>query len=323
MSDIDKIVKDLNKKLDKDIVFSGQNRGKVDVIPSGMLPLDAAIGVGGLPKGKIIEIHGVFSTGKTALCLAIISHFQKLGLPCAYIDAEYSFNHKFSETLGVDTQKLVIVTPETAEDAFTAMELLIKEHKVSLIVVDSVSALVPMIDASAEQGRYQIGAQAKIMSKGLMKLVGPMDKAGTIVIFINQLRQNILAGGYSPYILPGGLSLRFYSSIMLELSRASSLKSGDKLVGQDIHISVKKNKVATPGEECVVKLLYGQGFSAEADLLAMALRLGKLTKAGNTVYWGAIKIGVGENKARKFLEDNPIIAEEIKAALNNNEDNVV
>lgn len=313
--DLKSIAENLNDKIGATIAFVGDEREPVTAVSTGILPLDVAIGIGGLPRGRIVEVHGLFSTGKTSLCLAIIASFQKQGLRCAYIDAEYCFSYEHAQSFGVKTDELLLLQTDTGEQAFSAMEKLIKDKNVDLIVVDSVSALVPLPDAEADHGKSQIGAQAKLISKGLAKIVAPVHKNGAIIIFINQLRQNIMGGQYDPYILPGGMALRFYTSLMLEIHRKGAITQGDEQVGIQIEIKVKKNKVGRPNEKCEAQLFFDKGFSAEADTISMAEKMEVIKVKGNTYYFGEEKLGVGQKKARKFLESNPEIMAKIKDLL--------
>ena len=315
MKSLQNIIDNINKLIGKDVAFIGDGVEKVDAEATGLLPLDYAIGIGGLPKGRIIEVHGLQSTGKSSLCLAIIAAFQKKGLLCSYVDAEYAYSKEYAQKMGVDTDKLLLLKVDCGEEAFEVMERLIKESGVKLIVVDSVSALVPRPEAEAEYGKPQMGGQARLMASGMRKLVGPVSKNGAIIIFINQLRQNIMGGQYDPYTLPGGMALRFYSSVMMELKKEKALMKGDKIVGYPIHIKIKKNKVGLPGEECEVQLFFSSGFSGESDILSMGEKAGLITKDGNTYFSGEIKLGVGQNKARQYLVDNPLVAEDLRAKL--------
>jgi recombination protein RecA len=217
--------------------------------------------------------------------------------------------------MGVDNKKLLLIQPDFGEQAFEIMEKIIKDGTARLIVVDSVSALTPKSEAEAEFGKPQMGSQARLMATGMRKLVGLISKQKAIVIFINQLRMNIMGGQYDPYTLPGGQSLKHYSSVMMELKKEKALMKGDKIVGYPIHIKIKKNKVGLPGEECEVQLFFSSGFSGESDILSMGEKAGLITKDGNTYFSGEIKLGVGQNKARQYLVDNPLVAEDLRAKL--------
>lgn len=310
------IADEINKSAGKKIAFFGKDSTgqDIEVVKTGILPLDGALMCGGLPKGRIIEVHGLHSTGKTSLCLAFIASFQKQGLDCAYVDAEYSFNFDHAKTYGVDTDKLILVQPDCGEEAFSAMEKLVNDGT-KLIIVDSVSALMPKPEAEADFGTAQIGGQARLMASGLRKLVPVTSKKGSIIVFINQLRVNIMGGQYDPYTLPGGQSLRFYSSVMMKMSKSQKIMVGEELVGYNISIKIEKNKVGKPGEVCDIQLRFDSGWSAEADILNLALKAGVITKEKTTYYYGELKLGVGENRAQNFLRETPELIEEIKAKL--------
>ena len=313
MQSVKETAKELNEKFGAGVAFyEGQ---EIEYEPTGLLPLDYAIGLGGLPVGRIVEVHGTFSAAKTSLCLAIIANFQKKNIPCAFIDAEFSFSAKHAESMGVDNKKLLLLQPDFGEQAFEIMEKIIKDGTAKLIVVDSVSALTPKSEAEAEFGKPQMGSQARLMATGMRKLIGLVAKQKAIVIFINQLRMNIMGGQYDPYTLPGGQSLKHYSSVMMELKKEKALMKGDKIVGYPIHIKIKKNKVGLPGEECTVELFFQSGFSAESDILFLGEKAGLITKEGNTYFSGKNKLGVGQNKARQFLVDNPLLADELRTKL--------
>ena len=313
MQSVKETAKELNEKFGNGIAFyEGQN---IEYEPTGLLPLDYAIGLGGLPIGRIIEVHGQFSAAKTSLCLAIIANFQKKNIPCAFIDAEFSFSAKHAESMGVDNKKLLMIQPDFGEQAFEIMEKIIKDGTAKLIVVDSVSALTPKSEAEADFGKPQMGSQARLMATGIRKLVGQISKQKAIVIFINQLRMNIMGGQYDPYTLPGGQSLKHYSSVMMELKKEKALMKGDKIVGYPIHIKIKKNKVGLPGEECTVNLFFTEGFSSEMDLISLGEKAGLIKKVKTSYFLGETRLGVGQNQARQFLVDNPLLADELKTKL--------
>ena len=313
MKSVEQNAKEINKQFGSDVAFyEGQ---KIEFEPTGLLPLDYAIGLGGLPVGRIIEVHGQFSSAKTSLCLAIIANFQKRNIPCAFIDAEFAYSAKHAESMGVDNKKLLMIQPDYGEQAFEIMEKILKDNSTKLIVVDSVSALTPKSEAEAEYGKPTMGAQARLMASGMRKIIGLVSKQKAIVIFINQLRMNIMGGQYDPYTLPGGQSLKHYSSVMMELKKEKALMKGDKIVGYPIKIKIKKNKVGLPGEECVVNLFFQDGFSASLDVISLGEKAGFVTKTGNSYFLGEMKLGVGQNKARQFLVDNPLVASELLAKL--------
>lgn len=307
-----KSIEDINKEAGKKVVVYGKDilDQKIEFAPTGMLPLDAVIG-GGMPRGRVVEIHGLQSTSKTSLCLAMIAKYQKDGYTCAFADVEYALNLQHAQNMGVDTDNLLIIQADHAEEIFETIESIVREQQADFIVIDSMSALVTRAEAEAETGKATMGGQARIISQALRKIIGPLAKSKTTLICINQLRMNLMGNQYDPYIASGGMAMRFYTSVILQAKRDKALVQGDNLIGYTIKIQVKKNKVGKPGGECKVKLLFDSGFSAEADLIDAAMKLGTISKEGNTYMYGDIKLGVGENRARKFLEDNPNVAEEI------------
>lgn len=310
------IVSEINKSAGKTIAFEGSDVDQnVTAMPTGILPLDAALGIGGLPKGRMIEIHGLQSTGKTALTLAIIAKFQKDGMTCAFVDAEYALNIQHAKSLGVDTDKLIVIQPDCGEEAFDAVEKLVRQKGAEFIVVDSVPALVPRGQIEAEIGKPSMASQARLMSAGLSRLAGPVKKNNATIVFISQMRMNIMGGQYDPYTVPGGMAMRFYTSIILELKREKAVSVGDNLIGYNIRIKVKKNKVGKPGTDCLVQLEFEGGFSAEADLLNLALDAGLIVRKGNTYFFGDTKLGIGENRAKESLAKNPETAEAVRAQL--------
>jgi recombination protein RecA len=315
MENIDKVADSINKDLGKDIAFSGKDFDReIESISTGIKSLDDAIGIGGLPKGRIVEVHGLQSTGKSSLCFGIISSFQKQGLSCAYIDAEYAFSVDHAKTIGIDMDKLLMIQPDCGEEAFSIMEKLIRDKSVQLIVLDSISALVPRADVESEMGKNQMGGQARLVAAGLRKLIGPLSKSGCIIILINQLRANILGGQYDPYIITGGMALRFYSSVMIELKRGKAIVTGDEVRGITIPIKIKKNKVGLPARECEVELTFADGFAEGNDVFNLAVDKGIIVKTGNTYFYGETKLGLG-SKAKKYLAENPETLEQIKAKL--------
>lgn len=303
------VVDEINKDAGKVIAFAGSDVDQaVEAMPTGMIPLDQILGIGGLPKGRIIEIHGLQSSAKTSMCLAMVAKYQQEGISCAFVDAEYALNIQHAKSYGVDTDTLTVIQPDCGEEAFEAVEKLVKGG-VQFIVIDSASALVPKGEIEAEFGKPTMGGQARLISQGLRRLVGPISKNNSTVIFINQMRANIMGGQYDPYIVTGGMALRFYATIILELKKDKAVmkKEGgvDKLKGYNIKVLVRKNKVGKPGETCLVQLLFEGGFSAEADLLSLGLESGAVTRLGNTYYMGDIKLGVGANRAQEYFLKNP------------------
>lgn len=311
-----KSIAEINKEAGKKVIVYGTDilDQQVEFAPTGLIALDAAIG-GGMPRGRIVEINGLQSVSKTSLCLSMIAKYQRDGYTCAFADVEYALNLEHAKSLGVDLEKLLIIQADYAEEIFEAVETLVREKQADFIVIDSMSALVTRAEAEAETGKPTYGAQAKLISQGLRKLVGPLAKNKATLICINQLRMNLNGGQYNQYIATGGMSMRFYTSIILEIKKIGMLTQGDKNVGITIKITARKNKVAMPGGEATVKFLYNSGFSNEASILDVAHTLGLIKKEGITYYYGEVKLGAGENKARQFLVDNPTLAEEIKDKL--------
>lgn len=311
------VIGEINKNAGKQLVTYGRDilDQEVEFIPTGILPLDAAIG-GGFPKGRIVEIHGLESSSKTSLSLGIIANYQKKGLRCAFADVEFALNLDHARKIGVNTDELMIIKGDFGEEIMETIEKVVRENLADVIVIDSISALVTKAEAEAEVNKPLIGTQAKLVSNALKKIIGPLNKNGTILIAINQLRVNIMGGQYNPYIITGGMSLRFYSSVMLEMKRDKALMQGENLIGYSLIITVKKNKVGPPAQKCSIKFIFDSGFSAEADVIDAGLKLEVLTKQGNTIYFGELKLGVGENKARQYLIENPEVLEEIMDKLN-------
>lgn len=311
------IVDSINEAASKEIAFMGKDwKGQdIEVMPTGMLPLDYALGIGGLPVGRIIEIHGLQSTAKTSLSLGIVAHLQKQGIACAFADAEYALNMDHARKIGVNTDDLLVIRADTGEEFFEAIEKIIKQKAAKFIVVDSVSALVPRAELEADVNKPTMGGQARLMASGLRRLVGPLAKAGAVLVFINQLRANIMGGQYDLYVVPGGMALRFYSTIILELKRGDALKRGDSQVGVEVVIQVKKNKVGTPNTSAKVTFMFEEGFSAEADLISIGEKAGVIEHVGNTYSFSGEKLGIGQNKAREYLAANPSVAEAVLVAI--------
>lgn len=310
-------VDEINEAIGKDIAFYGADikEKQIKALPTGILPLDWAIGIGGLPEGRIIEIHGKESSGKSSICLAIIAQYQRQGLRCAYVDAEYTFSFELAEKFGVNTDELLLIKSDYGEEAFDAIEKLVRGKMIDFIVVDSISALVPKSVLEADTEKTHIGPHAKMVTKGVSRLVSALEKSSCTIVFINQLRMNIMGGQYDQWIVTGGQALKHYSSLMIEVHRDKAIMLGEKLIGYGMRIKIKKNKVGVPGEECLVKLLFNKGFSAEADILEYGQKAGIILREGNTYFFGEEKMGIGENKARTWLEQNPGTAEKILQLL--------
>jgi recombination protein RecA len=287
----------------------------MDVIPTSSLALDVALGVGGIPRGRVVEIYGPESGGKTTLCLQIIAEAQKLGGQAAYIDAEHALDPVYARALGVDVDKLLVSQPDNGEQALEIAKSLIESGKVAIIVVDSVAALVPKAELEGDMGDPQMGLQARLMSQALRKLTGITNTSHTVLIFINQIREKIGVMFGSPETTTGGRALKFYASVRLDIRKTELLKEGDKVVGAKTRIKVVKNKVASPFTEAEVRILYGHGISHEADLVMLGEAKGVLEKSGSWFAYKGQKIGQGFEQTRIFLLTNPEIADKIEADL--------
>lgn len=287
----------------------------VDVIPTGSLALDVALGVGGIPRGRVIEIYGPESGGKTTLCLQIIAQAQKLGGQAAYIDAEHALDPVYARKLGVDVDHMLVAQPDSGEQALEITQSLIQSGKVTVIVVDSVAALVPKAELEGDMGDPQMGLQARLMSQALRKLTGMTNQTHTILIFINQIREKIGVMFGSPETTTGGRALKFYASIRLDIRKTGLLKNGDVVIGAETKIKVAKNKLAPPFTQAEVHLLYGYGVSREWDLLMLGEANKVLDKSGSWFSYKGEKIGQGAEQTRIFLLQNPEIASKIEADL--------
>ncbi len=283
----------------------------VDVIPTGSLALDAALGVGGLPRGRVVEIYGPESSGKTTLALHVIAEAQKKGGLCAFVDAEHALDAEYSKKLGVKVQDLLISQPDTGEQALEITESLVRSGKVDVIVVDSVAALTPQAEIEGDMGDRHIGLQARLMSQALRKLTAISARSKTIVIFINQIRMKIGVMFGSPETTPGGKALKFYSSVRLDIRRIAQIKKGDAIIGNRTKAKVVKNKTAAPFRIAEFDLIYNEGISKTGEILNLGEKYGTVKKAGASYSYGDTKIGVGYEKARMFLKENPSIAKEI------------
>lgn len=286
----------------------------IDTIPTSSLALDKALGIGGLPRGRVIEVYGPESGGKTTLCLHVIAEAQKLGDQAAFIDAEHALDPVYARKLGVDVDHLLVSQPDNGEQALEIAEALIKSGKVGVIVVDSVAALVPRAELEGDMGDAQMGLQARLMSQALRKLTAIVNNTKTTLIFINQIREKI--GGYgNPETTTGGRALKFYASVRLDIRRKEAIKEGDKVIGALTRIKVVKNKLASPFTEAEVKILYGFGISHEFDLLQLGVAHEVLQKSGTWFNYGTDRIGQGENQARQFLMAHPDVSMKLEKEL--------
>ena len=284
---------------------------KIDAISSGSISLDLALGIGGYPRGRIIEIYGHESSGKTTIALHAIAEAQKLGGYVAFIDAEHALDPVYAKELGVDTDELILSQPDTGEQALEITEALIRSGAVDMVVVDSVAALVPEAEISGEMGDSHVGLQARLMSQAMRKLSGVINKTNSIVIFINQIREKVGIMFGNPETTPGGRALKFYSSVRLEIRRGEQLKTGNDLIGNKVNIRVVKNKVAPPFKAVSLDLIYGKGISRSGDILDLAADANIVKKAGAWYSYGETRIGQGRDNAKKYLEDNQEIYDEV------------
>jgi recombination protein RecA len=297
------------------IMKLGEHQAKlhVDVIPTGVLALDVALGVGGVPRGRIIEIYGPESSGKTTLGYHVVAEAQREGGVGAFIDAEHALNTEYARNVGVDIDNLLISQPDSGEQALEIAEMLVRSGAIDVIVVDSVAALVPRAELDGEMGDAHVGLQARLMSQAMRKLVGAISKSRTTVIFINQLREKVGIMFGNPEVTSGGRALKFYASVRMEIRRTESLKSGDQVIGQRVRIKVVKNKLAAPFRDCEADIIFPRGISRAGSLLDTAALHGIISRTGTWFAYKDMKIGQGRDNAREFLENNPELAREIEA----------
>ena len=288
---------------------------QVEVIPTGCIELDIALGVGGIPRGRIIEIFGPESSGKTTVALHLIAEAQKMGGLAAFIDAEHALDPAYAQRLGVNIDELYVSQPSTGEDALEIAEALIRSGAIDMVVVDSVAALVPRAEIDGEMGDTFVGLQARMMSQAMRKLAGVVSKTSAIAVFINQLREKVGVMYGNPETTPGGRALKFYASVRLDVRRAEQLKNGTEVVGNRTKVKVVKNKVAPPFRVAEFDLLYGYGISRESSLLDMAVERDIIQKSGAWFSYKDLRIAQGRDNARKYLVDNREIANEIEAAI--------
>ncbi|MDO5440558.1 MAG: recombinase RecA [Erysipelotrichaceae bacterium] len=283
----------------------------VDVISSGSLSIDNILGVGGFPRGRIIEIYGPESSGKTTLALQAIAECQKTGGKCAFIDAEHAIDPKYAKALGVDVDELILSQPDSGEQALEITEVLIKSGAIDLIVIDSVAALVPQAELDGEMGDSNIGLHARLMSKAMRKLAGAMSANNCTAIFINQLREKVGIMFGNPEVTTGGRALKFYSSIRLEVRKSEAIKNGTDVIGNKTNVKVAKNKVAPPFKSCQVEIYYGEGISHVSEIIELGVQLGIIEKAGSWYAYNGEKIGQGSESVRAYIKANPDIDTEI------------
>lgn len=292
-----------------------QSRAEVEVVPTGCLSLDAALGVGGVPRGRLVEIFGPEASGKTTLALHLIAEAQKRGGHAALVDLEYAFPLEYARTLGVDVDDLWVSQPDSGEQALDIVEQLVRSNAVDVVVVDSVAALVPRAELEGEMGDSHVGLQARLMSQALRKLTGIVSKTKTIVVFINQIRIKIGVMFGNPETTPGGNALKFFSSLRLDIRRIATIKEGENAVGNRVRVKVVKNKVAPPFRQAEFDIVYGEGISALGDLLDLAAARKIVDKAGTWYSYGDERLGQGRANAVKFLKENEAVARQVEAAV--------
>ncbi len=288
---------------------------EVETIPTGSLSIDLALGVGGIPRGRITEIFGPESSGKTTICLHIVAEAQKMGYTAAYVDMEHALDPAYAARLGVDVQNLLVSQPDTGEQALEIAETLVRSGAVEVVVVDSVAALVPHSEIEGDMGDATMGMQARLMSQALRKLSGAINQTKTAVIFTNQLRQKIGVMFGNPETTPGGLALKFYASIRLDVRRIQSIKVGAEIIGNRVRVRVVKNKVAPPFRTAEFDIMYNEGISKVGDIIDLGTALDIIVKRGAFFSYGDLRLGQGRENAKEFLRQNPSIAQEIEAAV--------
>jgi recombination protein RecA len=287
----------------------------VDVIPTGSISLDIALGVGGMPRGRVIEVYGPESSGKTTLALHLVAEVQKAGGIAAYVDAEHALDPEYAKKIGVKIQDLLISQPDNGEQALEIVETLVKSGGVSLVVVDSVAALTPRAEIEGEMDQQHVGLQARLMSHALRKLTGVVSKTNTAVLFINQIRQKIGIMFGNPETTTGGLALKFYSSVRVEIRKAAQIQAGEKIVGNRVKVKIVKNKVAPPFRTCEFDILYNEGISTQADVVNAGVQFAVMEKQGSWYSYNDQKLGQGMEATRKYLKENPRLEKELRSKI--------
>ncbi len=306
MQEVDTTLEEIQTKFGEGAIIKLGEAPKVDIaaIPTGSIGLDNALGIGGVPRGRIIEIYGPESSGKTTLALHIVGEAQKTGGICAFIDAEHALDPIYAKNIGVKTDELLVSQPDTGEQALEITESLVRSGKVDIVVIDSVAALTPKDEIEGEMGAHHVGKQARLMSQALRKLTAIVAKSNTTVIFINQLRMKIGVMFGSPETTPGGKALKFYSSVRLDVRRIAQIKKGEEVVGGRVRVKVVKNKVAPPFKKTEFDLMYNEGISQEGEIIALGEKFGIIEKQKATYYYGETKMAVGYDKTRQWLKEN-------------------
>ncbi len=317
IKNIEAALREIKTKFGDDSIMMLGDKPHVDinVIPTGSIGLDWALGVGGMPRGRIVEIFGPESSGKTTLALHVVAEAQKLSGICAYIDAEHAMDPQYARKLGVKIEELLISQPDTGEQALEIVESLVRSGKMDVIVIDSVAALTPKDEIEGDMGAQHMGKQARLMSQALRKLTAIVAKSKTIVIFINQIRMQIGVMFGNPETTPGGKALKFYTSVRLDIRRIAQIKKGEEIMGGRVRVKVVKNKVAAPFRQTEFDLMYNEGISREGELLALGEKYGLIIKAGAAYSYGDMKLGRGYDATRQFLRENTTLSEEILAEI--------
>ena len=287
----------------------------IEVVSTGSLGLDIALGVGGLPRGRVVEIYGPESSGKTTLTLQVIAEMQKMGGTAAFIDAEHALDPLYAQKIGVNVQELLISQPDNGEQALEIVDMLVRSGSVDVVVVDSVAALTPRAEIEGEMGDHQMGLQARLMSQALRKLTANIKRSNTMLIFINQLRMKIGVMFGNPETTTGGNALKFYSSVRLDIRRIGAIKKGDEILGNETRVKVVKNKVAPPFKKAEFDILYGEGISREGEIVELGVLHNLVEKAGSWYSYNGEKIGQGKDNSREYLKENPDIAKEIELKI--------
>ena len=318
--ELDEVLKQIQKNFGKGAIMKLGDRPTVDVdvIPSGSLLLDEALGVGGYPKGRIIEIYGPESSGKTTLALHAIAECQKQGGRAAFIDAEHAIDPVYAKNLGVDIDELILSQPDSGEQALEIAEMLANSGAIDLLIVDSVAALVPQAELDGEMGDNSVGLQARLMSKAMRKLAGILNKNECTIIFINQLREKVGVMYGNPETTSGGRALKFYASIRLDIRRTEAIKTGSDVTGNTCRIKVVKNKVSPPFKQCEIDIIYGQGISKDSEILDRAVELGIIKKSGSWFEYDGSKIAQGRETAKEYIKSNEDVKEELLKRIKEN-----
>src|SRR3990167_1894980 len=314
---VDMTVKEIQEKYGEGSIMrlGDVRRVDIDVIPTGSISLDLALGVGGIPRGRVVEVYGPESSGKTTLALHVVTELQKMSGVAAYVDAEHALDPEYAKKIGVKIDQLLISQPDTGEQALDIVESLVKSAGVDVVVIDSVAALTPRAEIEGEMDQQHMGLQARLMSHALRKLTAIVAKSNTTVIFINQLRMKIGVMFGNPETTTGGMTLKFYSSVRVEVRKAAQIQAGEKIAGNRVKVKVVKNKVAPPFRTCEFDILYNEGISKYSDIIHAGVRYNVVTKAGSWYNYGDVKLGQGIEGSRQFLKENPKLEKEIVSKI--------